>query len=431
MTDDGSGTESMLPQAKAAARSLEEITGIHHERYSCCVNSCLVFTGAYVDLTACPLCDEPRFDSRQQPRKTFDFIPVIHRLRLQYADPERAIELKSYRRRLEMDEWSDGLRDYWDGDLHREHKAQGFFADEHDIAFALSTDGLDLFKVGQFQVWPLLLVNLNLDPIVRVKKCNLIQCGIIPGPRSPKDIHSFLRPLMNEFKNQEIGGVPNVYDASTDSTFTLRFYLTLVCADLPAMAKLMGISGHNSLQYCRFCECEGVFSKHTYCPLQSPHDWSKEPFDYDPADLPLRTDDGYREAANTNLRYPQALDPDPPAKPPYGVSQYSSLYELATIDFPRSFPNDIMHVVFENVVPKLYKWWTGAFLKKKDDMNVESEIYVEENDKIVLDKENKNIWKIIGQNMSSSRSTIPTSYGRSLRDIAFYNKSFKAEEWCS
>jgi hypothetical protein len=42
-------------------------------------------------------------------------------------------------------------------------------------------------------------VNLNLPPEIRVKKENMILCGFIPGPQNPKDLNSFLRPLIDEF----------------------------------------------------------------------------------------------------------------------------------------------------------------------------------------------------------------------------------------
>jgi hypothetical protein len=107
---------------------LRELTGIEHISIACCVNSCIAFYGAeYSDLSQCPFCNEPRFDRRKRPRKTFDYIPIIHRLRLQFANPECAIELQEYRRDMENVEWPEGIRDYWDARLHREHKEQGFF----------------------------------------------------------------------------------------------------------------------------------------------------------------------------------------------------------------------------------------------------------------------------------------------------------------
>src|SRR5438046_6357687 len=93
--------------------------------------------------------------------------------------------------------------------------------------------------------WPLLLVNLNLKPDERFKKHNLLLCGIIPGPNNPKDIHSFLRPIIDELKELATG-IEDVYDAFAKETFTLQAHLVLINTDLPAMAKTMGISGHGT-----------------------------------------------------------------------------------------------------------------------------------------------------------------------------------------
>jgi len=43
-----------------------------------------------------------------------------------------------------------------------------------------------------------LLINNNLPPEVRVKKENLMIAAVIPGPRAPQDLNSFLRPLVDE-----------------------------------------------------------------------------------------------------------------------------------------------------------------------------------------------------------------------------------------
>jgi hypothetical protein len=78
-----------------------------------------------------------------------------------------------------------------------------------------------------------------------------------------------------------------------------------------------------------------------------------------------------------------------------------------------------MHLVFANVVPTLFAWWTGEFLQtKEDDDEVEDTIRL-----------HNSIWKDIGGDMDRSRKTIPTSFGRALRNIEKYHGSFKAEEW--
>lgn len=45
----------------------------------------------------------------------------------------------------------------------------------------------------------------------------------------------------------------------------------------------------------------------------------------------------------------------------YGVKGLSILSQLSSIDFPRSFPPDSMHLWFENVVPDLVKHWRGKY----------------------------------------------------------------------
>jgi len=49
-------------------------------------------------------------------------------------------------------------------------------------------------------------------PEERFKKHNLLLCGIIPGPNNPRDIHSFLRPIVDELKALATG-IENVYDS--------------------------------------------------------------------------------------------------------------------------------------------------------------------------------------------------------------------------
>jgi len=75
-----------------------------------------------------------------------------------------------------------------------------------------------------------------------------------------------------------------------------------------------------------------------------------------------------------------------------------------------------MHLIFENVAPSLFRWWTGEFL---EDGGEEAEV-------IALGRES---WLDIGRDMENSRKTIPTAYGRAVRDIYNHHSSFKAEEW--
>jgi len=284
--DEGAAMD--ISHRDTVTKALRDITGVEHVRTDCYINSCIAYTANYNALTECPFCLEPRLDDRGKPRQTFDYVPIIHRLWLQYAHATRAETLKNYRKEME-DPWEEGINDYWDGKLHQQHMDNGFFGDEHDIALGFSTDGLQLFTVGTYSIWLLLLINLNLPPNQRVKKRNLILCSVIPGPNNPKDIQSFLRVMVDELK-QLAFGIEDVYYASMKAKFTLHAHLCIVSSDLPAIAKVMGISGHNSYEYCRFCTVRGIHERHVYCPLRAPEGYPPESaFNHDPSNLPLRT----------------------------------------------------------------------------------------------------------------------------------------------
>ena len=46
-----------------------------------------------------------------------------------------------------------------------------------------------------------------------------------------------------------------------------------------------------------------------------------------------------------------------------GISGLAILAQLPSIDFPRSFPPDSMHLFFENVIPALTRHYRGVFFK--------------------------------------------------------------------
>lgn len=230
--------------ARASVKHIQKRTGIHFVEYHCCIGSCMCF-GPFPNYTHCTHCGEPRLDENGRPRAIFRFIPVIHRLRMQYANTERARKFVGYRASVEA-RWSespDGLsEDFWTSGLYQSQKAQGLYADDTDIGFLFSTDGVRVFKTrSNYTVYPLLLLNLNLPPDERVKQRNMLLCGIIPGPKGPKDIDSFIWPLVQEFKFLEKG--VSAWDASRSKPFILRAYISLVGADMVAREKLMHMQG--------------------------------------------------------------------------------------------------------------------------------------------------------------------------------------------
>jgi len=84
--------------------------------------------------------------------------------------------------------------------LYKDLINDGYFTDERDIALIGSTDGYQIFRQKTDDCWVVMFINANLPPDERVKKKNLLISTVIPGPNQPKDLNSFLRPIVDELK---------------------------------------------------------------------------------------------------------------------------------------------------------------------------------------------------------------------------------------
>ena len=97
-----------------------------------------------------------------------------------------------------------------------------------------------------------------------------------------------------------------------------------------------------------------------------------------------------------------------------GITGMSILLELRTIHFTKSFPNDTMHMILQNITEQIYKLWSGT-----------REIDVREGMDFVL---SKNMLDEIGQHMWNSWPEIPTALGQAPHNIFKHAKSFKVKE---
>ncbi|KAJ7211462.1 hypothetical protein C8J57DRAFT_985051, partial [Mycena rebaudengoi] len=143
-----------LPSLYELQSQIAFLSGIKPTKYDCCTQSCCCFVGPYTDLDKCPYCDQPRFDSRGRPRATFDYLPLIPRLKAFFMDKNLCEEL-SYRAKYKSR--SDTISDIFDSleyrrllDRHVRVEDQIFlhryFDQDSDIAIGLSTDGVCPFK---------------------------------------------------------------------------------------------------------------------------------------------------------------------------------------------------------------------------------------------------------------------------------------------
>lgn len=311
----------------------------------------------------------------------------------------------------------------------------------------------------------------------------MILLGFIPGPNNPKDLDSFLSPLVDEMLTLQTGIM--AWNSAKRETFTLRAHIVICTADIPAREKLMSLKGNRSYCYCPYCTCRGIFNRGMYCPLTPPsnppessksseavkkngYPWTN----YDPGDLPKRTDRSFREAA-AHI----ATTGDDKAAHKTGIRGESILSSLTSIDFPRSFPPDSMHLYFERVVPSMVKHYRGTFFEYRD--NSETEVLEDDkestassnpaDDSVQIENHKRkrrrgvrdvrgskpskiarpNIkrnpqkfrvgedewsippdeWYSIGRDQESSATDIPGAFGRSPRNFAGHIHELSAEEW--
>jgi len=196
-----------LPSLYYMRERIRFLSGVEPQYYDCCVQSCCAFTGPNETLSHCPYCKEARWREDGKPRKIYVYIPLIPRL-VGFAQNLHFVELMQYRARHSASYREGEMHDFFDRDHYRnlckrfvhvgQSLAHKFFNDARDIALGASSDGFAPHRRRKSTAWPLILFNYNLPPDIRFHINNIIAVAVIPGPKKPKDIDTFLWPLLRE-----------------------------------------------------------------------------------------------------------------------------------------------------------------------------------------------------------------------------------------
>ena len=80
----------------------------------------------------------------------------------------------------------------------------------------------------------------------------MITFAVIPGPKKPANLMSFLDPILSEIK--DLGEHGFDIKKNGESIFCGKVYLMGITGDIPGIAELMNHHGHNCLHGCRFCD---------------------------------------------------------------------------------------------------------------------------------------------------------------------------------
>ncbi|PBK70284.1 hypothetical protein ARMSODRAFT_987952 [Armillaria solidipes] len=134
---------------------------------------------------------------------------------------------------------------------------------------------------------------------------------------------------------------------------------------------VMHFKGHNGFHPCWACNITRVSDPgnphaHTlYVPLDCSHHpaVTADPGmvrKYNPANLPLRTDEEVLQQAREVQFQPNPTASNNIGKK-YSIKGTLILSSLSSVSFTRSFPHDFMHLMFENLLTLLTLLWTGQF----------------------------------------------------------------------
>jgi hypothetical protein len=251
-------------------RTVTDLTGVVSIMTDMCYNSCVAFSGPFSDLSACPECSSPRYESVTRgnrvisvSRKQALTIPVGPQIQAQYRSREGAWNM-GHRHRV-MDALLARLREGGSIEVYEDvycssillEAAQRGDLTPDDTVLMLSIDGAQLYQSKQSDCWIYIWVLLDLVPDLRYKKKYVLPGGFIPGPNKPKNLDSFVYTGLCHLSALQKDGL-RVWDCLTGRVFTSRLFFFLGTADGPGLAALHGQVGHHGAFGCReYCGLKG------------------------------------------------------------------------------------------------------------------------------------------------------------------------------
>jgi hypothetical protein len=248
--------ESKLLSLDKVKQLTVEITGISPIRDHMCIKSCVAYTGPFKALDACPVCNEPRFDSQHRPRQVFLTVPVGPLLQALRRSEDKAMALR-YRTLhtkallLELAN-NEGLpkhySDFLDGSQYLEAVDEGLIK-EDDIVLMLSLNGAQLFMSKQSDCWICIWVVLDHSPDVCYKKPYVLPAFTIPGPNPPRIMDSFLFWSLQHLAALQKDSFA-MWDASKDKNVTSNPFFALGTADSPGLTHLNSLVRHMGKNGC-------------------------------------------------------------------------------------------------------------------------------------------------------------------------------------
>jgi len=185
--------------------------------------------------------------------RVFVYLPVVQQLSRLYASPDTA----EWLRWAGEHKATNIVKDITESAGWKKYAVDtGFFDDLRNIFMGLCVDGVNPFGKSTHSTWPIMLTIFNFPPHLRTRSELMILIGIIPGPRTPKNINIYLSLFVHELLAYGHNGVW-VRDAFKQEDFLLRFFVLQFIADYPGASKVLCLKGANALNGCHVCTVKG------------------------------------------------------------------------------------------------------------------------------------------------------------------------------
>lgn len=237
-----------LPKTEYMASKVLRQLGLSYNIIHCCPNNCMLYSGEHNrEVRNCSSCGAPRFrpsSGSDVPWKVLRHFPLIPRLQRMFSTPAQAKLQTWWLRHKSQDVLVRGAFDseQWS---KAEQFDPTFTNDPRNVRLGLATDGLNPFSIKRstWSTWPVLLLNYNIPPWLRMKKHFVMLALLIPGPRSvtSAQFNMFLEPLLQELLELWSPGVIAVDASQGSREFILRAILLWTIHDFPAYGIVSGL----------------------------------------------------------------------------------------------------------------------------------------------------------------------------------------------
>ncbi|KAL7309269.1 hypothetical protein PS15m_011378 [Mucor circinelloides] len=152
---------------------------------------------------------------------------------------------------------SEALQDIFSGSVYRNLRDQGV-VQKNDLCLLIMVDGFQNKLSPKNSSALVYCMVMNASPDKRYQTKSMISLSVIGGPGKPKDIMSFLKPILDEIHLLNQNGLC-VKKNDRVVFYTGFAHLLLGCTgNIAGIAELMGHHGHASFFGCRMCQVQGV-----------------------------------------------------------------------------------------------------------------------------------------------------------------------------